>query len=84
MQQERLITGAEHFLMASAELPEAREQKAEPCSAIFASLLKNFRIIPTSQQLHLKVKYFAPLYRERKTLIFPIVRTFKKRYVSDV
>ena len=42
MQQERLITGAEHFLMALAELPEVREHKAEPCSRIFTSLLKKF------------------------------------------
>jgi len=42
MQQERLITGAEYFLMALAELPEVRERKAEPCSQIFATLLKKF------------------------------------------
>ncbi len=42
MQQQRLITGAEHFLMALAELPEVRERKAEPCSRIFARLLKKF------------------------------------------
>ena len=41
-EQERLITGAHHLLMALAELPQVRERKTDKCSQLFAGILKKF------------------------------------------
>ena len=41
-EQERLITGAHHLLMALAELPKVRQRQAAKCSLLFAGLLKKF------------------------------------------
>jgi signal transduction histidine kinase len=41
-QQEKLITGAHHLLMALAALPEVRERKTAKCNQLFAGVGKNF------------------------------------------